>query len=102
MMKTTFIIYLLLSALTGFAIAWIDSQPNWDDTGITALMLVGAGVLFGFLSKEKPWFIALTVSIWIPILAVISTHNYGGFLALIPAFVGAYTGYILRRIIYKP
>ena len=23
----------------GFAIAWLDSRPTWDDTGITAVLL---------------------------------------------------------------
>ena len=29
--------FLLMGAATlGMAIAWVDSRPNWDDTGITA------------------------------------------------------------------
>jgi len=61
-MKKTFNIYFLLAEFTGLAIAWIDTQPNWDDTGITVSLVLLAAILFGFLTFKKPWIIAVAVS----------------------------------------
>ncbi len=98
-MKKTFNYLVILSALVGLAIAWNDSQPGWDDTGITVFMILFAAAIFGFLAFEKPWLIALLVSIWIPLWAIISTHNYGGFIAVVPGFAGSYLGYYFRKIL---
>jgi len=98
-MKKTFNYIATLSVFVGLAIAWNDSQPNWDDTAITVCMILFAAAIFGFLSFEKPWLIALLVSIWIPLWAIVHTHNFGGFLAFIPGFAGAYLGYYIRKIL---
>jgi len=100
-MKNSFYIYLLLSILSGVSIAYIDSQPDWDDTGITVLLILVGSALFGYLANKKPWIIGLAISIWIPVWAIVSTHNYGGFLALVPGFAGAYAGYYGRKLLTK-
>jgi hypothetical protein len=97
----SFFIWCFFAVLTGLLIAWIDSRPNWDDTGISALMLFLAALLFGFLAFQKPWLIALAVGIWIPLISIIVTKNYGGLLALIPGFPGAYLGAYLRKSVIK-
>jgi uncharacterized membrane protein len=96
-MKKPIILPLVLSIVLGIAIAWIDSRPNWDDTGVSVFMVLLAGLLCGYLASQKPWLIALAVSAWIPLFSIISTHNYGAFLALIPGFLGAYIGYFAKR-----
>lgn len=86
----------------GITIAWIDSRPNWDDTGVSAFLVLMAALLCGYLAAKKPWIIALAVSLWIPLYSILSTHNYGAFLALIPGFIGAYAGYLLKKLIVNP
>ncbi|MDD4971075.1 MAG: hypothetical protein PHT07_16730 [Paludibacter sp.] len=100
-MKNKFNLYFLLAEFSGLAIAWIDSQPTWDDTGITVLLILLASTLFGFLTFIRPWLIALAVSLWIPLWAIMSTHNYGALLAFIPGFAGAYAGYFIKYLISK-
>jgi len=95
-MKWKSSILLSLATLAGLAIAWIDAQPNWDDTGITVLIVLSVAALFGFFTSKKIWITALAVSIWIPIASISMTHNFGGLLALIPGFVGAYFGYFIK------
>jgi len=89
-------ILLVLAALSGLLITYVDSRPTWDDTGITAgviLLVCGLIALFGY---RRPWLLALAVGAWIPLYGIFVTHNFGSALALIIAFVGAYAGWIIR------
>jgi hypothetical protein len=90
-------ILLAVAALSGLFITYVDSRPTWDDTGITAgviLLLCGLIALIGF---QRPWLLALVVGAWIPLYGILVTHNYASFLALIIAFAGAYAGWGVRR-----
>ena len=96
-MKKSFVILLIPAIIAGAAIAWIDSRPTWDDTGISVLMILVAAAVFGFFTSEKPWLTALAISTWIPLFGILSTHNFGSLLALVPGFAGAYLGYLFKR-----
>ena len=91
-------ILLGISIALGLTIAYVDSRPTWDDTGITALALFLSSGLLGAFGPDRPWLWALGVGLWIPIYAVASSRNYGSLLALVPAFAGAYAGMGLRRV----
>ncbi len=86
-----------LALVIGLLIAWIDSSPGWDDDGITAFVILGVTASMGFFSPGKPWLWALLVTVWIPLYAITSTHNYTSFLALAIGFVGAYAGALAAR-----
>jgi len=60
-------------------------------------MVLSAATLFWYFTSKKLWLTALAVSIWIPLLSIILTYNFGGLLALIPGFIGAYLGYFFKR-----
>lgn len=96
-MKSSLIIPLLIAIILGTSIAYIDTRPHWDDTGISVFMIFIASFICGTLSNQKIWLIALSVGIWIPLFNIISAHNYGSLLALVPAFLGAYGGYFAKR-----
>jgi len=100
-MKKTFNIYFILSVAIGLAIAWIDARPNWDDTGITVFMILGFSALFGFLSSKNTWLIALAVCIWVPVIEVSSSGNFGSLIAFLPGFIGAYLGFFTKKLISK-
>jgi hypothetical protein len=87
-----FTTFLLLSAITGLILAWIDSRPGWDDSGITTGLVVLTAALFGFLHPERPWIWALAIGIWIPVHAVFATGDFKMFFVTIFAFIGAYLG----------
>jgi hypothetical protein len=81
----------------GLLIAYVDSRPNWDDTGITAgAILVTSGV-FGLLAPSRPWLWALAVGAWVPAYAIASARNFASLLALVFAFAGAYAGMGVRK-----
>ena len=98
-MRKTFILSVLFACVFGIAIAWIDSQPNWDDSGISAFMVLLVSMLAAYMAESKPWLIALAVGIWIPIYGIISVQNFGSLLALLPGFIGAYTGWWIGKIL---
>jgi len=87
--------------MSGLAITYVDSRPNWDDTGITAGVILLLCGLLALIGVNRPWLLALMVGIWIPLYGLLVTHNYASVLALIFAFVGAYAGWAVRAGIDK-
>jgi hypothetical protein len=87
---------LAVGVISGLFIAYVDSRPTWDDTGITAgVILLVCGIL-ALAGCQRPWLLALAVGGWIPLFGLLVTHNYGSILALIIAFIGAYAGWAFR------
>jgi hypothetical protein len=82
----------------GLLIAYVDSRPNWDDAGLTALALLASSGLCGVLAPRRPWVWALAVGIWIPLVGIASARNYGSLLAILFAFAGAYSGMVVRYL----
>ena len=84
------------------AIAYLDSRPTWDDTGITAgAVLIAAGIL-GALGPERPWLWALCVGGWIRLFEIVPGSNWTSLLALGIALIGAYGGMLVRRLVAAP
>jgi hypothetical protein len=88
---------LLFAVALGLLIAYVDSRPSWDDTGVTAAAVLLTCALFGAAGPRRPWLWALAVGLWIPLFGIVSARNYGSLLALLVAFVGAYVGMAFRR-----
>lgn len=80
----------------GLAIAYIDAQPNWDDAGITATMLLLMAALVSGTSARRPWLWAILIGVWTPLLEF-SSAGWAGLAALGVAAVGAAAGYLLVR-----
>jgi len=87
---------LLASALVGCAgaaIAWVDSRPGWDDTGVTAgVLLITAA--FGGLAGLPAWAAALLVAG--PIVATEISGGTGVLLAIPFAAAGGLAGSFAR------
>jgi hypothetical protein len=97
MKRSFFVIGLILAIGIGLLIARIDSRPGWDDSGISAGMVLLATAAFGALFPQRPWLWALAIGAWIPLFAIFQSQNYGSLLALAIALVGAYGGALARR-----
>jgi hypothetical protein len=101
-------ILLGLAILMGLLIAYVDSRPTWDDTGITAgTMLLSSGLLT-LLGYRRPWLIALAIGLWTPLYETyVSGHFSLPGVILLPlfilciTFVGAYAGWAVRLGIRK-
>lgn len=92
-----------LALALGLSIAWMDSRPHWDDTGITAGSLLLSAGLCGFLTGRRAWVWGLVVGVWVP-LTVVARHISlgsiaGGLVILAIPMAGAYAGVGLRRML---
>jgi hypothetical protein len=91
-----------LAAAAGLAIAILDSRPGWDDTAISAVLLVVAAFVVTAVAGHRPWLWALLVGVWTPLLEIPTTGATGSLLALAIASVGAFAGYGLARLLVRP
>jgi hypothetical protein len=86
-----------IALLLGLVMALIDNQPSWDDTGLSALAIVGATGLLSLIEPTRPWLWAIAIGSWFPLLAISLHGNFGALLALLFAFAASYTGSFVRR-----
>jgi len=90
-----------VAVLAGLFSAYVDSRPNWDDTGILAGGLLLISGLLTLLGHRKPWLIALAVGIWIPLHDIYLSHDPRMLFVLLIPLVGAYGGWLVRLGIRK-
>jgi len=86
----------VLAVIMGGVIAWFDTRPGWDDTGVTAcalLLVAGAAALSGVR-----WWLAAGLAV-LPLLAV-EAGSAGWGLVAAPGFsvAGALGGALVRRV----
>jgi hypothetical protein len=87
----------LVAAAIGLTLGYLDSRPSWDDTGITATLLVLTSAIVAGLSGHRPWLWALLIGIWIPLLEVSSAAGLASLSALAVSSLGAFGAYLLVR-----
>lgn len=91
------VLVLFVGTAAGLGLAYVDSRPSWDDTGVMAGALLVVAFVLGAVAPRRPWVTALAVGIWIPLFGILGSRNYGSLLALAFAVAGAYAGSLLRR-----
>jgi hypothetical protein len=88
----------LLACAIGSGIGYIDSRPGWDDTGITAGMLLLSGLVFGAAMPRWAWLTGLALGAPVFIMNLTLHGNYGSalaiFIALLGAGLGAFSGWL--------
>ena len=97
-MNSRFYLPLILSIIFGSIIAWIDTRPNWDDTGITVGLILISTMICGALSPSRAWLLALIVGGAIFGANIILHGSYESAIPLGFAFMGAYTGAGIRKM----
>jgi hypothetical protein len=97
MQRIRFVLLVLVAAMLGALISMVDSSPGWDDTGVSAAMVLDVSGLMGALHPQRAWVWALAVGSWIPALGITLGHGYASIVALAFAVVGAYAGAFAGR-----
>jgi hypothetical protein len=80
----------------GIAIALIDSSPGWDDSGVTAGLLLAGAALLAALDGRRPWLWAGLVGLPLPLVEIARTGTAVAIAAVLFAVVGALLGYVAR------
>ncbi len=96
-MRGSELIIAALAVTIGAGIAWVDTRPTWDDTGVTAgALLLAAGLAAG--AGLRWWGAALLVAAPI-FVAELSSAGWGILISLAFTGAGSLLGAIFRRMV---
>jgi len=100
-------VYYLLAVLSGAGAAWLDIKVG--DLLLTAMPVLMANMLLGFLRPRKPWRWVVLVGVFVPAVEWLAyffltqkperAQVYESFLAFLPGIAGAYGGAIGRGVV---
>jgi len=82
----------------GLALAYVDSRPSWDDTGITAVLLLLTSATGAAISGRRPWFWALLSGMWVPLLEIRGPSGLASLAAVAISTLGSVGGYLLASV----
>jgi len=99
--------YYGLAIFFGTAAAWVDIKVG--DLLLTAMIVVAACILLGFLRPRKPWRWVLLIGVCIPVAEWLAyflltekptrAQVFESFLAFVPGIAGAVSGAIGRGVV---
>jgi hypothetical protein len=85
----------------GLGLAFLDSQPGYDSTGITAVGLAISALIAVMIEGSgrvlRVAALAVLVGIWIPIVEFASPGSSGSLLSFVFSTVGAFIGWVIVR-----
>jgi len=99
--------YYCVAVLSGVAAGWVDIKVG--DLLLTAMVVLAANMLLGFLSPRKPWRWVALVGVFVPLVEWLAffylsekpsrAQIYESFLAFMPGIAGAYGASIGRGVV---
>lgn len=100
-------LYYLLAAIAGAAAGWLDIKVG--DLLLTAMVVLAANMMLGFLSPRRPWRWVVLVGVFVPVVEWLAfffltqkpvrAQIYESFLAFLPGFAGAFGGATGRGVV---
>jgi hypothetical protein len=101
------VFYYLLAGLFGALAGWLDIKVG--DLLLTAMVVLAANMLLGFLSPRRPWRWVLIVGVFVPVVEWLAywlltekpdrAQIYESFLAFLPGIAGAFGGAVGRKVV---
>jgi hypothetical protein len=88
---------IITSVLAGFLIGRLDSGAGWDDTGVTAALLVVAAGIASFIAGQRPWLFAVTTGMFVPLFELPGLAGGGALAAFLFSSIGAFVGWFAAR-----
>jgi len=93
------VLSIVVAVVAGLGIAWFDSQPGYDATGVTATALAIAALVAVLIEGSgrvvRVAALAVLVGIWIPIIEIAAPGTYGSLLSFVFSAVGAFIGWVV-------
>lgn len=100
-------VYYLMAAIFGVGAAWADIKVG--DLLLTAIIVVAACMLLGFLRPRKPWRWVLLIGVCLPVVEWLAyffltekptrAQIYESFLGFVPGIAGAVGGALSRGVV---
>src|ERR1035438_2646654 len=97
----------LLGALLGVLAGWLDIKVG--DLLLTAMVVLAANMVLGFMSPHRPWRWVVLVGVCVPVVEWLAywflpqkperAQIYESFLAFLPGIAGAYGGAVGRGVV---
>jgi hypothetical protein len=101
------VVYYLLAAMSGALAGWLDIKVG--DLLLTAMVVLAANMLLGFLSPSRPWRWVVLVGVFVPVVEWLAyfflsekperAQVYESFLAFVPGIAGAFGGSVARGVV---
>lgn len=85
--------------LAGMAIAYVDTRPRFDDTGVIVAAVTLLSAVAALLGRRRPWLWALLSGLWVPLLEISGGGQPESLVALLFAGLGAAAGYALAAAV---
>ena len=92
----------LAAVAAGSAIAWVDSRPGWDATGITVGTILLVSASLAWWRPRHAWRWGLVVGGGVPLAEAVPAHNAASTAALGFGLAGSLAGWALRRATREP
>jgi hypothetical protein len=99
--------YYPLAALAGGLAGWLDIKVG--DLLLTAMVVLAANMVLGFMSPHRPWRWVALVGLFVPVVEWLAYYFllqkpdraqiYESFLAFLPGIAGAYGGAVGRGVV---
>jgi hypothetical protein len=89
---------LLVSLVSGVVIGRLDSSSGWDDTGVTAGLLVVAAAASTLVAGRFPWLLAITTGMFVPLFELPGSAGGGALVAFLFSGIGAAIGWGARLL----
>ena len=94
------VVAVVFCVVIGLAIAYVDSRPTWDDTGITVGALLAFAALAGFAVPYRAWRWGLLLGLWTPAIEIAQYGSIGALAAPVFAVLAALGGSALRHFFH--
>ncbi len=88
-----------IATVMGLGIAWLDSRPGYDATGMTVVLLLLGALAVAAASGRRPWLWAVQVGVWVPLFEIGGPSGAASLAALVITGIGATIGYLVARAV---
>jgi len=80
------------ASICGLAIAYVDTRPQLDDTGVIVAALTLLAAVAALIGRHRPWLWAILAGVWVPLLEITGGGRPEALVALVFAGLGAAAG----------